>query len=231
MKAWRIGALLAGVAVALGIVGCGGGGSGDTASSEPASTSAPPEASKKVTQEKSGENGEKPVAGGLTAPGTELKVGETASLEWVPPSEYGVKGAAIDLKVTVDAIEKGSIDEFGEVELEPDEEKDTPFYVKITVEALDEIPDSLEDEPDLTVTAIDDRGQEQGSVTFFGEFDRCNDAERPKPFAAGDSYESCMTYLMPGGGSIVAAQWNNGEGGADGAVSPYFEQPVVWKAG
>jgi len=49
---------------------------------------------------------------------------------------------------------------------------------------------------------IDDRGQEQGSVTFIGTFERCDDTQVPRPFKRGSSYDSCLTYLIPGGGSI-----------------------------
>lgn len=68
---------------------------------------------------------------------------------------------------------------------------------------------------------IDDRGQEQSSVTFFGTFDRCDDTSAPNPMKPGDSYESCLTYLVPGGGSIASAQWT----GSD----EYLDKPVVWK--
>jgi hypothetical protein len=77
------------------------------------------------------------------------------------------------------------------------------------------------------VTALDDRNQEQGSITFFGEFEKCNDNEPPKPFASGSSYESCLAYLVPGGGSIQKAEWDDGPAAAE-EVTPYFEEPIVW---
>ncbi len=79
----------------------------------------------------------------------------------------------------------------------------------------------------LTLDAIDDRGQKQSSIIFLGTFSRCDDKQPPKPFANGKSYESCLPYLMPGGGSIQRVEWNNGPSKGDG-VSPYFEHPIVW---
>ena len=57
-----------------------------------------------------------------------------------------------------------------------------------------------------------------------------DDTSPPKPFANGKSYESCLTYLMPGGGSIQKVQWNSGPSKA-GEVTPYFDDPIVWAAG
>ncbi len=52
----------------------------------------------------------------------------------------------------------------------------------------------------------------------------------PKQFANGKSYESCLAYLMPGGGSIQKVQWNDGPA-KENQVTAYFEKPVVWAGG
>ena len=217
----RTAVLLVGGALALGLGACGGGGSSDDGSTDSAATSATTQEGAKEAPTNS--------TGGLTAPGTKLKFGEAATLVWVPPSlDLEGKSEGPKLKVTVDSIEKGSIGDFDEVELEGDEENSTPYYVHITVEALEEVSASIEDDADLAVTAIDDRGQEQASITFLGEFSTCNDEEMPKPMKVGESFESCMAYLIAGGGSIAEAQWNNGPDDPNGEVTPYFEEPVVW---
>ena len=77
------------------------------------------------------------------------------------------------------------------------------------------------------VTAIDDRGQEQQSITFLGTFSRCDDPTPPKQFVSGKTYQSCLAYLIPGGGSIQKVQWDNGPAAAN-AVTPYFDRPIVW---
>lgn len=224
MKASRTVVLLVGGMIALGLGACGGG-STDDGSNESSSASTAQEASKEATQEQAPENASQ---GGLTAPGTKLAFGQQANLVWVPPAEElegGGKGFKV--RVTVDSIEEGTIDDFDGVDLETDEKNSTPYYMNVTVEALEEIPASVEDEADLELTAIDDRGQEQASITFFGEFSRCDDEAMPKPMKAGESFESCFAYLIAGGGSIVEAQWNSGPASGE-ELTPYFEEPVVW---
>lgn len=219
MKA-RTAVLLVGGALALGLGACGGGGGSDESSADSAANPA-------TTQEQAKEA---PTgSGGMTPPGTKLKFGETATVYWVPPSlDLEGKQEGAKLKVTVNSIEKGSIDEFDDVELEDGLETSTPYYMHLTIEALEEVAESIDDDADLAVRAIDDRGQEQSSVTFFGEFEPCDDAEMPTPMEAGESFESCMVYLMPGGGSIVQAEWDNGKDDPDGELTPYFDDPVVW---
>jgi hypothetical protein len=120
-------------------------------------------------------------------------------------------------------IEKGSMDDFKNIDLDADQKASTPYYVTVRIENTgDEIPlGDMEGDPDLKFAAVDDRGQEQGSITFIGDFDRCTDNDAPKPFAKGKSYESCLAYLVGGDGSIRDVRWQ----GSD----KYILKPVVWK--
>jgi len=52
----------------------------------------------------------------------------------------------------------------------------------------------------------------------------------PNPLANGKSYDSRLTYLMPGGGSIQKVQWGDGPAAAD-QVTPYFDKPIVRAGG
>lgn len=215
-------ALIVSGLLALGLSACGSGSDDDTstnATSTPAATSTPKAAD---TETEAASNGR------LTPPDTKLGFGETATVGWVPPSTYDAAGGqkGYKLEITVDGIEKGTIDDFKNVNLETEQKDATPYYVKVTIKTLeDEKLDT--DDPDISLKAIDDRGQEQGSVTFFGEFERCRDGSVPKPFTAGKSYESCLTYLVPGGGSIESVEWNNGPSEPE-QVTEYFSNPVVW---
>ena len=94
-------------------------------------------------------------------------------------------------------------------------EPSAPYYVKVRIKALGSTPPPSTDDPDITFDAIDDRGQQQESITFFGTFQRCDDATAPKPFKNGKSYQSCLAYLMPGGGSIRQVQRNDGPAAAE----------------
>ena len=124
------------------------------------------------------------------------------------------------LDVTVLKIEKGTIDDFKNVNLDAAQKKSTPYYVSVRVSNPGAEVPVKSDDPDIRFDGIDDRGQEQGSVTFFGTFDRCDDTSAPAPFTTGKSYESCLTYLLPGGGSIQQVNWS---GSTD-----YVLKPVTW---
>lgn len=205
-----------------GLAACGGsstgGSSSPTASAPPASAAAA-----------AGGSSASGRPGRLTHPGTHLGFGQEATVGWVPPSVASNPGAkkALRLRVTVESIEQGTIADFRNVQLNASERNSTPYYVQVRIKALGSTPPPGTDDPDITFDAIDDRGQQQESITFFGTFQRCNDAAAPKPFKNGKSYQSCLAYLMPGGGSIQQVQWNDGPAAA-GQVTPYFDHPIVW---
>ena len=168
-------------------------------------------------------------ADGLTPPGTHLGFGKDAIVGWVPPSQDTGTGAhkGLKLQVTVESIQKGTLADFRNVDLDAKEKKSTPYYVQVRLTALGSTPPPTDNDPALTFTAIDDRGQQQDNITFLGTFQRCDDPSPPKSFVSGKSYQSCLAYLIPGGGSIQSVEWNDGPAPADD-VSPYFDKPVVW---
>jgi hypothetical protein len=230
MTATPIAALAAAGALALGMAACGssndsGGGSTTAQSSAETTTGATTTAATTTATETTAAS---PSSGGLTPPGTKLAMGGQATVGWVPPSKFSANGAqtGYKLQVSVDSIEKGSIGDFKNIDLDADQKRSTPYYVKVTVKALEDVKTGTDD-PDISFDAIDDRGQEQGSVTFFGTFERCDDKQVPRPFTSGTSYQSCITYLMPGGGSIDEVQWKSGPSRKN-EVTPYFDKPIVW---
>jgi hypothetical protein len=209
--------MLTGVALAIGLGACG---DDDDDSDEAA-------APKTTTAET--ETGEPPASkGGLTPPGTKLSVGQTATVGWTPPSQSSAQGPgkAIKLQVTVAALEKGDQDDLKNISLDADQKGATPYFMKVKITNLGATAPAA-DEPDLTFDAIDDRRQEQGSVTFIGDFPPCENNRAPKPFSRGKSYESCLTYLVQGG-SIEEIRWKDGPTEPSG-VSEYFNKPVVWR--
>jgi hypothetical protein len=168
---------------------------------------------------------------GLTAPGTHLGFGQVATVGWIPPTLALEPGThkPLTFKVTVQSIEAGTIADFKNVDLNAKQKKETPYYVKVMVSAASNATWKGDDDPAISFRAIDDRGQEQGSLTFFGDFPRCNEVNAPKPFTSGKSYQSCFAYLLPSGASIRNVQWNDGPTPANG-VSVYFDKPIVWAA-
>ena len=88
-----------------------------------------------------------------------------------------------------------------------------------------------ENDPALGFNVIDDRGQRWEPVVFFGTFPRCERNDAPKPFSAGKSYSTCLTYLMPGGGFIKTVTWTDGPQKSANDLSVYYDKPIVWGAG
>jgi hypothetical protein len=165
---------------------------------------------------------------GLTPSGAKLGFGDQATVAWIPPARFSATGGqqGYRLEVSVNGIKQGTLDDFKNIELDADQKRSTPYYVTITVKALEDVQVGTDD-PDIAFKAIDDRGQEQGEVIFFGEFERCDNADVPRPFTSGKSYDSCLTYLVPGGGSIEEVRWNDGPSKKN-QVTPYFDKPIVW---
>ena len=200
------------LAMGLGLAACGGSGSkqGTPATTTTASVTTSDTTPSSATG-----------TGATTAPGAKRKIGQTAHVKFKPLNAPSTSKKTYKLDVTVLKIEKGSIDDFKNVNLDAAQKKSTPYYVSVRVSNPGAEVPVKGDDPDIRFDGIDDRGQEQGSVTFFGTFDRCDDASAPAPFTTGKSYESCLTYLVPGGGSIQQVNWS---GSTD-----YVLKPVTWK--
>jgi hypothetical protein len=212
----------------LGLAACSGSASGGTSSGNTA-----PAAASAASATPAAPGGSSAPSGGgrLTAPGTHLGFGQAATVAWVPPSADATSAQnGFKLQVTVESIEKGTIADFRNVELSASERHTTPYYVTLRIKALGRAGPHGSDDPAISFDAIDDRGQQQQSITFLGTFARCNETSVPKRFVAGKIYQSCLAYLMPGGGSIRQVQWGDGPHAAD-QVTAYFDHPIVWGAG
>ena len=245
MKPGRIAAWAITAIAVPGLAACSAsssGGTSSTAGSSPSAASSPAGASSATGASAPGASApgasapgqSQPAAAGqaagrLTPPGTHLAFGGNATVGWVPPSQATGNGAhqGIKLQVTVMSIQKGTMADFRNVELNGSQRNATPYYVQLRVTALSSTLPPKDSDPAITFTAIDDRGQEQQSITFLGTFSRCDDPFPPKQFVTGKTYQSCLAYLIPGGGSIQKVQWDSGPSAAN-QVTPYFERPIVW---
>ena len=200
-RGYRKNAFLAGACALALLAGCGSsdddsGDSGDAATTKttlPAETPATGPAAKKVD------------AGGVTAAGSKLKVGETAVFDWTDPDPAKKKNSS-RIEVTPVSLEKGTLDDFKNIELDADQKTATPYYVKVKIKNAGK-GDLTGSDPSATLNGVDDRAQEQSNVVFFGDFDRCDYADAPKSFRPGETFETCQTYLIPKGGSLKGVKW------------------------
>ena len=136
-----------------------------------------------------------------TAAGSTLQIGEAATIAY----EDASKKLRSTITVAPTKIEKGSIDDFKNVNLDADQKTATPYYAEVTVRNVG--PGNLTGtDPASYIDAVDDRGQRQNEVIFFGDFERC-DGSDPKSLKTGESYDTCLTYLIPKGGSVAGMRW------------------------
>ena len=137
-----------------------------------------------------------------TPVGSTLKLGQPAVIAYDDASNHK-KGT---IEITPAPIQKGSISDFQNIQLDADQKTSTPYYVKVGVKNVG-TTDLSGSTPASYLDGVDDRNQEQSEVIFFGDFPRC-DATEPKQFKPGASYSACLTYLIPKGGSLVGMRWS-----------------------
>jgi hypothetical protein len=215
--------LAVGILLALAAYGCGGSSSSKTSTgSTPATTSSSASTPTQTASTSASTSAETP-AGATTAAGTKLALGTPAIVDYEPG---GPPKPTYRLQLTVLGIKKGSQADLNGVELEKSEQGQTPYYVTLRIQNVGSGDAGAEEnQPAVAFQAIDDRGQRGQELTVIGTFRPCPSVTQPKPFTHGVTYQTCVIYMVGGGGSIVQEEWTGS--GADA----YTENPIVWKAG
>ncbi|MFC4857790.1 hypothetical protein [Actinophytocola glycyrrhizae] len=205
--------------IGLGLSACGGDEEGTAAQDSPPSSvsttsesesGSDSESTSADSGDDSGDDGGAPVDGDVTAPGTELGVGEQAILPFEYTSEK--KGT---IAVTVTAIEKGT-----EADMAAFGEKAkgmTPYFIKMKVENVGGTDMSY---ASLTLSGVLEGGGGTGVVLIGDIPGKCDNETAPKEFATkGASYETCSLSATTGP-PITAAEFDEGD--------EYSDSPVVW---
>ncbi len=146
----------------------------------------------------------------LTPDGTTLKIGEPGIVRY---AGAGPKGGMVKSRIAVipKKLESGSIDDLEDA-LEPSEQDSTPYYVEVEVKNVGSGDLSGIDPTVGNLTGVDERDESLTSVTFIGDFDPCNEADAPQSLGKGESFDTCLVFLVPkGGGSLVKVQWSAGQ--------------------
>lgn len=139
----------------------------------------------------------------LTEPGTELALGETATIQWNPSQQLEAYAS-----VTVTRLDQVSIKEFKAFKLDEAEEKSTPYYVSVTVENLGDT-----DLEGVRVPLYLNDGSEvlTPQVNIPTAFEPCPSQPLPKKFTSGKSAELCLVYLAGEGKSLQAMSLRSGD--------------------
>jgi glucose/arabinose dehydrogenase len=227
MSVRGIGAWSAATAVLLALVGCGSSGSQSSTSSSAAAapsttaaSSTPSTAQTTAAPTSSAASTTPTSSAGVTPPGTKLAVGKTAILALKPLGDVSSSPATERVQITVESIVKGTLADFNGIQLNAAQKAGIPFYVKVRLTNVG--PGDLSasnNDPSIDIEGVDNTGQTQQSLTFIGNFPRCNSISPPKPMTRGKSFETCLTFLIPGG--ITAAAYTG--------TSDYSNSPVTWK--
>lgn len=203
-----------------GLSACGGEEDGSPSaqaseSSTPAASasSAPPTEEPAETSETSepGQGDSGGASGELTPPGTELKLGETATVSF----KSGDKTATLAITVTeIEQGEKADLTEYGD-----QAEGMVPYFITFEVENVDgaDLAYNL-----ISVRAITEDGRGTG-VIISGEVDgKCERTVPGEEFAsAGASFETCELEASREGQEVIGVEYTSGD--------DYVTDPVVWK--
>lgn len=195
--------------IGLGLSACGGDDEKPVAQELPSAPASPAPISESAADD-SGDDSSAPPEGDTAAPGTNLKVGDTAVLPFEYTSEK--KGT---IAVTVTAIEKGT-----EADMAAFGEKAkgmTPYFIKMKVENVGGT--------DLSYASLKLNGALEGGtgtgVVLMGDIPgKCDNETAPTEFTSkGASYETC-SLTATSGSPVVAATYDEGD--------DYRDDPVVW---
>jgi hypothetical protein len=195
----------AGVLLAAGVLaltGCSGGGSGPDIDTSSAPPTPPSSSAAAVPTSAAPSTPTLPVPAGveLTAQGSQLAVGATATVAYQPRQDLvGV------LDITVTRIEQTTIKKsFAGWQVDEAQQTATPYFVRATVTNRG---DSDLGGRRVPLYAVDATNTLVESTTFASAFTPCEPTTFPKKFKAGKSVDVCAVYLVPAGGQLTAVSF------------------------
>lgn len=143
----------------------------------------------------------------LTAPGTTLKVGDTATIP------QGDEGGTV--QVTVSKITEGSYADLANLKDADDYKDYTPVYVEYTITGTENssvLEYSILDDVD----PITQDGNKAGSLVIFSgggqSFDKCDTNSFPKDFGPGQTVKDCDIAMLADGQELGGAMFQQFEG-------------------
>jgi hypothetical protein len=155
----------------------------------------------------------------LTAPGTHLKPGATATVKYDTVLDSGKNGPSWTLALTIESITAGSISDFNGVTLTGVPKGSIPTYVKLKIANLGPSPMKTgSNDPADAVQAVQKNGDADSNLILTGFFPPCPDADTPNPVAVGQTFTTCETYMEPSKATSI---------GYDGSSST-LDSPIIW---
>jgi hypothetical protein len=211
---------------ACGLAGCGGSGGSATSSSTPTASSssvaaaapAAPAASSTAAAGSSTASPAPAATAKLTAPGTKLKLGQTAIVRYETVLDNGKDGPSYKLALTIESITAGSLADFKGISLTGVPKGSSPTYVKLRMINLGKrTMNTGSNDPADAIGAIKGNGLD-GDLILTGFFPHCPLADTPNPFAVGHSFTTCETFMEHG--KVTEVGYNGSES--------TLNSPVIW---
>lgn len=136
----------------------------------------------------------------LTEGGSELKLGDNAIVAWKPRSD--VTGV---LDITVSKIEQTTVQDFIAFKLDEASKASTPYYVRASVTNAGET--DLSGVPVPLYVVDQETNKLVQASNFASTFKPCPSADLPEKFRSGDKLTTCLVYLAPDRGDLVAVSF------------------------
>lgn len=149
----------------------------------------------------------------LTPPGTQLKVGETAT---IPQGKDDVP-----VTMTVSSITKGSYADLSQLKNADKYAGYTPYYVNYTMTGTDASKKLGYHMLEYVRPVLPD-GRTAGSLVVIGKFDKCDGDSMPKDFGPGQTSTDCDIAMLPDGQELGGVEFEPYDG-------PYEDSgKVMW---
>jgi hypothetical protein len=148
-----------------------------------------------------------------------LKPGQTAIVDYDTTLANGNNGPSYRLQLTIESITAGSMSDFKNISLSGVPKGSTPTYVKLQMTNVGgkAIKTSTNDPAD-SVQAILHDGEMDNSLILEGYFPPCPNTETPNPFAAGQSFTTCETFMEHGEATQIGYNGSNST----------LDSPIIW---
>lgn len=201
-------AAAAALVLALALAGCGGGdegsGNGTPGPTGATSTGSTPSGSTAPTVDATSATSaygvDVPAGLSLSAPGSQLRFGDAASVAWAI-DEKGLVGA---LKIKILDVRRGTIKDFAGFTLGDQAKASTPYYVDAAVLNIGRTDLSGVAAP---LWVVDATNTLLGPNTFGGTFAACHPNVLPQKFTTGKLTRICMVYLAGNHGHFTAVSF------------------------
>lgn len=135
----------------------------------------------------------------LTAPGTSLSFGQTATVPYQPNDKRSTV-----LELTVTSVTRARLKDFSAYVLDDRTKASTPYYVKVKVK---NVGTGDVGGTDVPLWAVDQKNVLIHSSSFTNSFARCPSPNLPKGFGPSSTLSTCLVYLVPDHGTLTATSF------------------------